>query len=150
HQALHVHRDVAPQVTLDLQLTLDHVAHARGLRFVPRLHPLVRVHAGFAQDADRRRPADAVDVLQRHLAPLLSRKIHARHSCHRSLLALSLLVTRVLADDADHAVAPHDLAVLAARLHARSHFHRAFVLAYLNRYVIRPRVRSYGDSSTFT
>src|SRR5262249_565122 len=67
-----------------------------------------------------------------------------------SLLALSLLVTRVLADDADHAVAPHDLAVLAARLHARSHFHRAFVLAYLNRYVIRPRVRSYGDSSTFT
>src|SRR5439155_14954893 len=77
-------------------------------------------------------------------------------------LALTLLVPRVLADDADDPIPPHDLAVLAARLDARSDFHDLNMgghatggppkppFFYLNRYVIRPRVRSYGDSSTFT
>src|SRR4030095_13085858 len=55
-------------------------------------------------------------------------------------------------DDPNHAAAPHDLAVLAPYLDRRPYLHRSFFLAssYLNLYVIRPRVRSYGDSSTFT
>src|SRR5206468_12437404 len=41
---------------------------------------------------------------------------------------------------------------LAPYLDRRPYLHRSFFLAssYLNLYVIRPRVRSYGDSSTFT
>src|SRR3989338_11239587 len=61
--------------------------------------------------------------------------------------ALPRFVPRVLADDANHALALDDLAVLAAHLDRGSDFHP---VSYLNRYVIRPRVRSYGDSSTFT
>src|SRR5216110_1939216 len=39
------------------------------------------------------------------------------------LSTLALFVARVLADDPDHARAPHDLAVLAAHLDRRSDFH---------------------------
>src|SRR3972149_4755574 len=38
-------------------------------------------------------------------------------------LTLTLLVARVLADDAHDALAPHDLAVLAPNLHRRPDFH---------------------------
>src|SRR3954447_6299387 len=62
--------------------------------------------------------------------------------------ALPLLVLGVLADDHHGAVAPDDLAVVAPRLDGRSDLHR--FLDYFKRYVIRPRVRSYGDSSTRT
>src|SRR5215468_3369153 len=86
-------------------------------------------------------------------------------------LALPLLVARVLADDAHAPRAPHHLAVLAPHLDRRSDFHgesfRAisplvssrpgafvtrppFISDYLNRYVIRTRVRSSGESSTLT
>jgi len=40
------------------------------------------------------------------------------------LLALSLLVLRVLADDADHTAAPDDAALVADLLHGRSDLHR--------------------------
>src|SRR5262245_45622189 len=96
------------------------------------------------------------------------------HDVLRLALPLTLLVPRVLADHACDALPLDDLAVLAAHLDRRSDLHRlASRLAasprlrlrllkrvaaristmsslYLNRYVIRPRVRSYGDSSTFT
>src|SRR5215813_1020158 len=68
-----------------------------------------------------------------------------------SPLPLSLLVPRVLADHPRDALPLDDLAVLAAHLDRRSDFHDPSLPSfYLNRYVIRPRVRSYGDSSTFT
>src|SRR6185436_6967827 len=62
-------------------------------------------------------------------------------------LSLTLFVPRILADDPRHALTLDHLAVLAARFHRRTDFHDR---SYLNRYVIRPRVRSYGDSSTLT
>src|SRR5215216_5935482 len=62
-------------------------------------------------------------------------------------LALPLLVAGVLAHHADDAAAAEHLALGADRLDRRFHFHG---VSYLNRYVIRPRVRSYGDSSTVT
>src|SRR5437016_5313510 len=87
----------------------------------------------------------------------LGRSIPATRAIWSLPLALTLLVPRVLADDSDHAVSPHDLAMLTARLDARSHFHSlnigeprnwrtpqapSLVLSYLNLYVMRPRVRS--------
>src|SRR4051812_20272793 len=47
-----------------------------------------------------------------------------------SLLALTLLVPRVLADHEDRAVAADDLALLAHRLDRRSYLHDPFRLAY--------------------
>jgi hypothetical protein len=49
HQPLHVHRDLAPQVALDLQLALDELADARRLVVVPGLDPLGRIDVGLAQ-----------------------------------------------------------------------------------------------------
>src|SRR5690242_4538215 len=62
--------------------------------------------------------------------------------------ALPLLVLGVLANDHHGAMAPDDLAVVATRLDGRSDLHG--FLDYFSRYVMRPRVRSYGDSSTRT
>ena len=65
------------------------------------------------------------------------------------LLALALLVFRVLAQDTYGSLASNDLAFNANLLYRGSDFHR-FVLRYFLRYVILPRVRSYGDNSTVT
>src|SRR5262249_22249110 len=88
------HRDLAPQVALDLQLTLDDLAHARRLLVRPRLHPLVRVDVGLPEDAHRRGLADPVDVRDRNLSPLLSRQIDSRHSRH-TLSPLASLYARL-------------------------------------------------------
>src|SRR3954464_2351389 len=65
------------------------------------------------------------------------------------LLALTLLVTRVDADDPDRTVPAEYLALVARLLDRRSNFH-VQVPSYLYRYVMRPRLRSYGVSSTCT
>src|SRR5579862_8571823 len=79
-------------------------------------------------------------------------------------LALLLLVLRVLADD-HHAVAALDHLAFLAHPSDRCPYlhdtapvcrarrippHRPLEGDYRNRYVMRPRVGSYGDSSTFT
>src|SRR5437868_3235643 len=84
-------------------------------------------------------------------------------------LALALLVPRVGgADDADDPLAADHLALVADLLDGRPNLHGATSFLrkkkslqrpparkrerpdYFARYVIRPRVRSYGDSSTLT
>src|SRR5664279_6608699 len=67
--------------------------------------------------------------------------------------ALPLLVLWIGADDHHGPVAADHLAVVATGLHRGSDFQRtSFALGagYFSRYVIRPRVRSYGDNSTRT
>src|SRR5688572_31678874 len=69
------------------------------------------------------------------------------------LLALPLLVSRVGADDHHDAAAPDHAALVAHLLHGRPDLHRYLLFsywAYLNLYTTRPRVRSYGESSTLT
>src|SRR5439155_1023753 len=188
HESLHVHRYLAAQVTLDLELALDDVADPAHLVLAPGLHPLVRVHVGSIQDSARRRAPDPVDVRDRDLAPLLPRQIHARNSRHRrspflSSEEASTAPFRAPASPAQPflgggpgrgAAPPSGLypclalcrgflqitRVTPRRLMILQCSHRAlidgltFIVAlppgHLNRYVIRPRVRSYGDSSTFT
>src|SRR3972149_11250855 len=71
------------------------------------------------------RPPGAGDICDRDFAALLAGKVPSGDSCHAlpPLSALPGLVPRVLADDADHALAPYDLAVLATDLDGWSHFH---------------------------
>jgi hypothetical protein len=91
------------------------------------------------------------------------------------ILALALFMTGILADHPNNALSFHNLAMLADLLYRALYFHRispnriqcsltnqrnaywfsATVLcdrqtisSYLYRYVILPRVKSYGDSST--
>src|SRR5438105_8550824 len=151
HEALDVHRDLAAKVAFHLELALDDLADARGLVLVPGPHPLVGVDGGALQHAPGRRLADAVDVREGHLTALVAGQIDSGHACHiRSLSALALVVPGVLADDPDDSGSSHDLAVLTAHLDGRPNLHHRSSRPYLNRYVIRPRVRSYGDSSTLT
>src|SRR5690242_7483269 len=89
------------------------------------------------------------------------RSTPAIRATSRSPLALALLVPRVVRADHEHATAaPDDLAPVAHLLHRRSYLHllQSFSFArcpsgspgYLYRYTMRPRVRSYGESSTST
>ena len=68
---------------------------------------------------------------------------------------LTLLKARILlVDDVQLAFATNDLAIGTALLDGGSNFHNLFLYAfdlnYLYRKLIRPRVKSYGDSSTPT
>src|SRR6266496_3308669 len=82
HEALDAHGDLATQVALHLVLALEDVADAARLIVAPVLDALVGVHAGFGEDLLGRRDADPVDVLNRDLAPLVTRQIHSGDTCH--------------------------------------------------------------------
>src|SRR4029078_1193856 len=104
---------------------LDHRGQLSDVLVAQVLDADVGLNTGRAQDTTRSRIADAVDVRERGLDPLLSGKIDACYSCDANLLLLlTLLVPRIaLADHADHAFATHHLAVLADLLHRAPHFH---------------------------
>src|SRR5205807_10403933 len=73
HQALHVHRDVAAQVALDLELALDDLADPVHLVVRPRLHPLAGIDVGLEQDPPPGGPPESIDVGDRDFAALLPR-----------------------------------------------------------------------------
>src|SRR5438034_7915569 len=126
HEALDAHGHLAPEVALDLVFALDDVADPRRLLVAPRLDPLPGVDARVSEDLLGRGDADSVDVLYGYFTALVPRQVHSGDTCHGCLscpLALTLLVTRVLADDAYATRAPHDLAVLAPNLDRWSDFH---------------------------
>ena len=70
-------------------------------------------------------------------------------------LALTLFVLGILTDNHDFSLALNNLALLANFLYRRSDFHlnallKKLALAYFDRHVILPLVRSYGETSTVT
>src|SRR5205085_5170878 len=122
--ALDVLRDVAAQVTLDLEVAVDVLTDPADLLLgeVPDLRAGVDLRA--VDDRARAGRADAVDVAERDVHPLLAREVDACDSCHG--LPLSLLVPRVVRADHEHAAAtPDDLAPVAHLLHARPDFHNS-------------------------
>jgi hypothetical protein len=82
HQPLHVHGDVLAEVALDAALAVDDAGDAADLLFGEILHPHVRLDARLGDDARAARVADAVDVGERHLHPLLPREVDACDACH--------------------------------------------------------------------
>src|SRR4029453_14851698 len=89
-------------------------------------------HLGFLEDVVRLRAADAVDVRQADLDPLVERQIHSRDSRHVCPLTLSLLVLGDRADDPDDAVSPDDLALHADSLDRCPDFHDRLLLVPVN------------------
>jgi hypothetical protein len=99
------------------------------------------LHAAGVADQARARAADAVDRGQRDRGVLVVRDVDACNTGHvRSSLALALLVARIGADHAHHALAPHDLALAADFLDGSLHSHRRS--PYFARNVIRALVKS--------
>src|SRR5262245_27684014 len=128
HQPLDAHRHLAAQVALHLVLALEDVPQAPGLIVAPVLHALARIHARLDEEPLGGRRPDPVDVLNRDLPTLVPRQVDPGDACHGNssslVLALTLFVARVLADDAHGALTAHDLAVLAPHLDGRPRLHR--------------------------
>jgi hypothetical protein len=112
---------VAAQVTLDLEVRVDEVAELRDLFVGEVLDLRVRAEPELGCDLARRRLADAVDVSQADLQPLLVREVDSSDACDGS--ALPLLVTRIGADDHGRAVPLDDAAAFAHGLDGRAYFH---------------------------
>src|SRR3954451_681134 len=74
--------DLAAEVTLDPVVAVDPVAKPRDLFVGQVAHPGVRADAGLGQRLARAGPADAVDVGQRDLTPLLAGEVDAGEACH--------------------------------------------------------------------
>src|SRR4029078_216050 len=110
HLALDVLRDLAAEVSFDLQVLVDEGADIQD----PVLGEIAdlgrRVHTGPGDDLVGAGRPDAVDVGQRDVQPLVAGKVDACETCHpltppvcfgptlRLDLALPLLVPRVRAD----------------------------------------------------
>src|SRR3546814_966944 len=73
---------VAAQVALDHVVAVDGLADAGDLVIGQLVHPARLRNAHLAADTRRHRPADAVDVGQGNLDPLLRRNIDASNTCH--------------------------------------------------------------------
>ena len=118
HLALDVLRDLAAQVTFDLEVLVDEAAQLRDFFLGEVAHTRVARHPGLVAHQLRGGAADAVDVRERDLEPLLAGNVDAGDTCHtKSPSALTLLVTRVRADDAHRAVPADHLALLTDLLH---------------------------------
>src|SRR5690606_16957814 len=130
HEALDVHLHLAAQIALDHVLALNHLAKAVHLVLREVAHPGVRVDLGLREDLIGRRTADAVNVRQRHLNPLVTGQIDSGDSCQQPAppispaLPLNLFVPGILADNHHFAMAANHFALLANALHRRPHFHR--------------------------
>src|SRR6185503_15164351 len=108
---LDVHRDLLAEIAFHAAHLFEHPADLPDVVLGEILHTDVRADAGCPEDVVRSLPADAVDIGKANLDPLGSRKIDACNSRH--LLSLPLLVLRVRADHAHHALAAHDFALVA-------------------------------------
>ena len=114
----------AAQVPLDGELAhlLADLLHL-GVREVLDLGGVLHAHR--VADEAGARTADAEDRRERDGGVLVVRDVDACNTGHvGSSLALALLVARVGADHAHHALAPHDLALAADFLDRGLHSHR--------------------------
>src|SRR5262245_4166339 len=102
---------LAAQVTLDLEVAVDVLAELRDLLVGEVLDLLVARKTRVTADLLRGRAADAVDVGQPDLEPLLVGEVDSGDARHR--LAMPLLVAGVGADDHGLAVPLDDAAALA-------------------------------------
>src|ERR687888_790588 len=122
-EALDRLRALAAEVALDLEVLVDVLAELRDLLVGEVTDLRVLREAERRAHLARRRLADAVDVGQPDLEPLLIGQVHSCDACQRPLLALSLLVARIRADDHGRAVPLDDAAPLAHGLDGCSDLH---------------------------
>src|SRR5690606_37681272 len=103
----------------------DRVTNALEFRVVQVLDLLVERNVRRFADLTRPRAADAEDRRQADLGVLTVGDVDARNTCHGLIprSALTLLVPRIGADHANHAVALDDLAVAADLLDGSQYLH---------------------------
>ena len=123
--------DFAAEIALDAVVFLDESSDRVDLILRDVVGLLHRV------DLDRRKHVigalrpNTMDIAQGEANVLLARDIHTHHSrhiCFTSFLALALLVARVCADHAHHALAADDAAVLADATNGTTYFHLCLTL----------------------
>jgi hypothetical protein len=123
HQTLDVHRDLAAEITFDLEVLVDGFADPANLLLVEVFRLLVAGDPGLGADGLRALRTDSVDVLEGDEEVLPPGEIDAGDTCHDNLSALSLLVTGIFAKNAHDALTAHDLALVANLLDAGSNLH---------------------------
>ncbi len=116
HQAFDVHRDFAPEVTLDNEIGNSR-SQIGDFGFCQILYWRFRINAGRGTDLLCPRAAYAKDSRQPNHDVLVQRNVYACYSSHFTLflvvLALTLLMTFVSTNHAHNTFAPNDLAVSA-------------------------------------
>jgi hypothetical protein len=132
HESLDVQIDLASEVALYRKVSINVVAQPGDLFIREIFDPRFGDDAYGIDGFPRPRPSDPVDIGQRDLDLLIVGYVYPGDSRHyrppervaRSgvvriapKLTLALLVSRVIADDPHHAVAPDNLALLATWLH---------------------------------
>lgn len=136
HQALDVHGDLTPEIALHPHLFVDNLADAVDLVVCQVTHARVGIDVGALEELLTSMQSNAIDIWQSRLDPLVARKINSRNSRHavspfrplsRGRLALPLLVPWVDANHPDNAVAPDNLALLAAARYRCGYFHHCFL-----------------------
>jgi len=116
---------LAPEVAFDLELAVDVRPKPRDLLVGQVTNLRVGAQPEIGRDLPRRGLADAVDVRQPDLEPLLIGEIDAGDACDDS--ALPLLVPGIGADDHGRAVPLDHAAALAHGLDGRANFQRDYL-----------------------
>jgi len=78
---------------------------------------------GLLQNLERIGRTNAIDVTQSDINSLLARYFDSDDACHKSILSLPLFVAAVRANDANHAIALDDFAILAKFFYRCANFH---------------------------
>src|SRR5215469_7095515 len=78
------------QVTLDLVVGLNPVTQVNDVFVGELVHPGVAADAGSRQRLERPGTADAVDVGERDLQPLITRQVDANEACHDGQISFSV------------------------------------------------------------
>jgi hypothetical protein len=142
HEPLDVHVDLAPEVTLDLEIQVDALADLLDVVFVEIVGSLALRDTRRRANVLRVMRTDPEDVLQRNHRMFSTWEVDACDTCH-SLLSLPLLMTGVVTQDTHDTLAAHDLALVTNFSDAWSNLHFSLSL-------IRPLVGSKGEISTIT
>jgi hypothetical protein len=110
--ALEVKTDLTTKIALDHILALlDRVNDLGELGFGQILGANARINAGNGEDVLRVGRADAVNVAERDVDALVRWNLNTNNACHK-MLALTLFVASIGADDTNDAFATHHFAVL--------------------------------------
>jgi hypothetical protein len=106
---------VAPQVALDFEVLVEHLADTYLLISGQLVAIAPQVNLCLLQNLLRCGMANAVDIGERDFHTLVSGQFDPGYACHSLilLLTLALFVARVRTENANHTLTPHHLALFA-------------------------------------
>jgi len=142
-EPLHVHGDLLAEISFDRAFILEQRTNTVYFFFAQILDLPIDIDTDTVKDRSGTASPDAIDVGQADFSPLSRRQINACNTRHIPLcsyfsslsaslerLALTLLVLRIHADDANYAFAVDNLALVTHFLNGCPYFH-VFVCLFL-------------------